>query len=56
MARINKLVFATKNKNKLAEVSEILKDTDVSICGVEEDFDSEAGAESRKTALQAGGF
>jgi len=37
----NKLVFATKNKNKLAEVSNILKNTDVLICGVEGEFDPE---------------
>lgn len=46
MARINKLVFATKNKNKLAEVSEILKGTGVSICGVEGGFDPEETGET----------
>jgi XTP/dITP diphosphohydrolase len=39
--KLNKLVFATKNKNKLAEVMNILKTTGVSICGVEGDFDPE---------------
>jgi len=39
--KINKLVFATKNKNKLAEVSNILKNTGILICGVEGDFDPE---------------
>lgn len=39
--KINKLVFATKNKNKLAEVINILKNTGVSICGVEGEFDPE---------------
>ena len=39
--KISKLVFATKNKNKLAEVMNILKDTGVSICGVEGEFDPE---------------
>ena len=38
---MKKLVFATKNKNKLAEVSKILKDTGVEICGVEGEFDPE---------------
>lgn len=38
---LNKLVFATKNKNKLAEVADILKDTGVLICGVEGKFDPE---------------
>ena len=39
--KINKLVFATKNKNKLAEVINILKNTGVSICGVEGESDPE---------------
>ncbi|OGI00147.1 MAG: non-canonical purine NTP pyrophosphatase, RdgB/HAM1 family [Candidatus Melainabacteria bacterium GWF2_32_7] len=39
--KINTLVFATKNKNKLAEVINILKDTGVSVCGVEGEFDPE---------------
>ena len=38
---INKLVFATKNKNKLAEVINILKNVGVTICGVEGEFDPE---------------
>ena len=41
MNMINKLVFATKNKNKLAEVSNILKDTGIKIYGVEGEFDPE---------------
>ena len=39
--KINKLVFATKNKNKLAEVTDSLKETGVSLCGIEGDFDPE---------------
>lgn len=39
--KINKLVFATKNKNKLAEVTNSLKETGVSLCGIEGDFDPE---------------
>jgi len=39
--KINTLVFATKNKNKLAEVINILKETGVTICGVEGEFDPE---------------
>lgn len=35
---LNKLVFATKNKNKLAEVSDILKTTKIEIFGVEGEF------------------
>ena len=44
--KINKLVFATKNKNKLAEVSDILKDTGIVICGVPGDFDPEETGET----------
>jgi len=39
--KINKLVFATKNNNKLAEVVNILKDKEIEIYGVEGEFDPE---------------
>lgn len=39
--KIKKLVFATKNKNKLAEISKILHGKGIELCGVEGDFNPE---------------
>ncbi len=43
---IDKLVFATNNKNKLAEVSNLLKDTGIMVCGVNGSFDPEETGET----------
>jgi len=44
--KINKLVFATKNNNKLAEVINALKDTGISVIGVEGAFNPEETGET----------
>jgi XTP/dITP diphosphohydrolase len=46
MLKIAKLVFATKNKNKLAEVKSKLQNTGIEICGVDGDFNPEETAET----------
>lgn len=46
--KMNKLIFATKNKNKLAEVAHDLKSAGISICGVDGDFDPEETGETFK--------
>jgi XTP/dITP diphosphohydrolase len=43
---LSKLVFATKNKNKLQEVSEMLKDTDFEILGIKGEFDPDETGET----------
>lgn len=39
--KIKKLVFATKNKNKLSEVRNMLKNTGIEICEIKSEFDPE---------------
>jgi len=38
---LNKIVFATKNKNKLAEVAGLLNHAGITVCGVEGEFNPE---------------
>jgi len=43
---IKKIVFATKNKNKLKEVSLFLEKSGIEVCGVPEEFDPEETGET----------
>ncbi len=50
--KLTKLVFATKNKNKLSEVKNMLKGSDIEVTGIEGDFSpEETGATFEENAF-----